>query len=464
MEHNNGREHQREAIFAAAECIDQAAIAEHAQWLIANRELVPTAPVRMQERRDNARTAQMEVLTASGHLSVVEITDESVEAIHQQVMDRLLNGYLQATHPHEKQRNFAEICNELTIHWTHLGVDNGVVEPTTEVLEISDYPESLIDDEANRLGYRAANKKGMLRSSGLRKNPDGTYTRVIEQISRSNGTEATTGNLMRDAGVQVAVTKPHDIAVLEKPLVYSRRQLADGVVAVMRRLDGYGLGLRYGDTDHSKHVTYDILRAESMRREQDIEHSLHHLAQLELQLDAKRDAGVITQAERDQIYGQQIEQSVSAICALNPEYAEDAYGKSAAVYFHTAALMIAQGNIEQAQAMLEQANLVKNEIIFCGMKIAVEEAQKMGLDVKNFSSMVSEGKENWKWKEGICRVDNCPTRPGKTKVGPCSVCKDCQSKFDAGQDPTKDIAGLISELFKATLKPTHAKNSEAGVK
>ena len=53
--------------------------------------------------------------------------------------------------------------------------------------------------------------------------------------------------------------------------------------------------------------------------------------------------------------------------------------------------------------------------------------------------LIEKGKNSWKWKQGICVVKSCPTRPGKTMVGPCSVCKHCQSLFDAGKDPTKRI-------------------------
>jgi hypothetical protein len=50
----------------------------------------------------------------------------------------------------------------------------------------------------------------------------------------------------------------------------------------------------------------------------------------------------------------------------------------------------------------------------------------------------SEGKESWSWKKGICRVSDCPTRPGKTKVGPCDVCVSCQHLFDKGKNPAKE--------------------------
>jgi hypothetical protein len=54
-----------------------------------------------------------------------------------------------------------------------------------------------------------------------------------------------------------------------------------------------------------------------------------------------------------------------------------------------------------------------------------------------FGDKKDSGKESWTWKKGICRVSDCPTRPGTTKVGPCDVCVSCQHLFDKGRDPSK---------------------------
>lgn len=43
-----------------------------------------------------------------------------------------------------------------------------------------------------------------------------------------------------------------------------------------------------------------------------------------------------------------------------------------------------------------------------------------------------EKADKWDWKKGYCRIPQCPTLPGKTSVGPCAVCRKCQSKFDSG--------------------------------
>lgn len=47
------------------------------------------------------------------------------------------------------------------------------------------------------------------------------------------------------------------------------------------------------------------------------------------------------------------------------------------------------------------------------------------------------GAEGWIWKDGKCVVKNCPSQAKRqnVKVGPCSVCRDCQTIFDKGIDP-----------------------------
>jgi hypothetical protein len=55
---------------------------------------------------------------------------------------------------------------------------------------------------------------------------------------------------------------------------------------------------------------------------------------------------------------------------------------------------------------------------------------------QDISSQESESKA-WKWENGVCRISQCPTRPAKTSVGPCAVCRGCQKLFDKGLDPSK---------------------------
>ncbi len=96
------------------------------------------------------------------------------------------------------------------------------------------------------------------------------------------------------------------------------------------------------------------------------------------------------------------------------------------------------------------------------------DAPESALDTEGNQSDADQNETNdWnnpnkrKWKKGICQVKACATRPGKTDVGPCSVCKNCQAKFDRGEDPTKDnVFTRVTKLTgKVSLQAT-ARNQE----
>jgi len=80
----------------------------------------------------------------------------------------------------------------------------------------------------------------------------------------------------------------------------------------------------------------------------------------------------------------------------------------------------------------------------CGMSSKASSSESAPGDVSPQGDLGEAGygdedkKENWEWKPGICRVKQCPTRPGKTKVGPCHVCVGCQHLFDKGKDPVAE--------------------------
>lgn len=424
------------SIRSASELFDKSEIAFEAWEMISNRESFPAIDVLANERHDNARTALMEALTASGHLSRVEICGD-LEEINTQVVSRLLNGWDEVLPTHEKLRRFAELCEELTIQRVHRAIATGEMPSDTAVAVVSDYPEAMDEDNATRFGYRTANKKGMIRSTHLQKNPDGSYTRVIEQVSRSNSTWDSTASFLMEYGIQADQDIP-DIAVLHTPLIFSTTDYEGGVVDLVNKLDEHsGLDVLYGDTKaHNNHAPYSMLRQESARRESEVTSYIDRLAQLDIQLGALTLKG-LTIAERDIIYKQEVDRMLTAICTVDPSYAVSTYGEKAAIYFYEAAQLVSKGDISRAQHLLESTKHLRQTVTFCGMSISVDAAKKMGLEVNTFGDLIGKGKESWRWKKGVCRVKSCPTRPGSTMVGPCSVCKSCQIQFDKGIDPTK---------------------------
>ncbi|HKU19045.1 MAG TPA: hypothetical protein VJP80_07320 [Candidatus Saccharimonadales bacterium] len=69
-----------------------------------------------------------------------------------------------------------------------------------------------------------------------------------------------------------------------------------------------------------------------------------------------------------------------------------------------------------------------------------------------FGGKDSSETEKAKWVKGVCRIDNCPTRPGTTMVGPCSVCWKCQKKYDNGEDPIEEYTKLPKEPEPTTAE------------
>jgi len=70
-----------------------------------------------------------------------------------------------------------------------------------------------------------------------------------------------------------------------------------------------------------------------------------------------------------------------------------------------------------------------------------------------------DDRDDWEWTQGMCQIDECLTRPSIVDVGPCSICHDCQDKFDGGMSLEEIIAsyrtikGLAERVLKPVVKP-----------
>jgi hypothetical protein len=425
------------------EAFSRQTIELEAAELIAGRSELSQPEVKRQEREDNARTALMEALTASGHLSRVELRG-TIDEIYSQMIGRLLNGWDDNLPAHEKDRRFAELSNVLFNRRVHEAIIAGELPENTAVLENSDYPEALA---GTNLGYRDSNKKGMLRSTHLKARGDDQYSVIIEQVSRSNGTWRSSSSFFNACGIEIDTRdQPGDVATLSTQALYNTYDYAGGAVDVMRILDRHqGDGVLYGDTGEAKkkHVSYEDLREESARREEDIEFYTSKLADLEEQLDGLVEAKKMTYEERMVNFKGEVHRILDAICRLEPAYAEATFGQRMAPIYSQASVLEAQGRRAEAAALLAENGHLAEPVTFCGVTMSADQAKQLGLKVNSVGDLVDEGKKNWKWKKGVCQVKVCPTRPGKTEVGPCSVCRGCQHKFDKGQDPAKSSLPLI---------------------
>jgi hypothetical protein len=80
---------------------------------------------------------------------------------------------------------------------------------------------------------------------------------------------------------------------------------------------------------------------------------------------------------------------------------------------------------------------------------AESQLEKAGYGGKLDTGLIGDASKAEKlvWKDGVCIIDNCPTRPGKTKVAQCSICKLCQGWFDKGKDPSNIYKPEIASFW-----------------
>lgn len=468
-QHSNERHiHSFDAIFTIAD-IDEKALA------LINAHKKQETMLPPQEYNDNARTALFEALSASGHLSRVEING-SLDEVNAQVMNRLLNGFNDMLPAHERKRRFKEICEEVKIQQAAKLILEGELPLDTEIITVSDFPKHLTDREAIAIGYRPYNKKGMVRSTGFRFHPNGTMTRVIEQVSRSNADAHETIMFLQEQGVAVDRSDEVDIDVLGTQLLISRHDYADGVVDIQSRIDTFsGEGIMYGELPSERTVDYSDLRKVSDEREARLGSFIEELADFEQSLDTEVSAGTLTTQESSRQYINKVREIVRAICIVDPGYTKDALGERSVAAYERAWRKMANGDVEGASAEVAANSSNEQAVVICGGGTEESLSQTMSSQQQaELAQRLKNVKELWNWTVGVCRISTCPTVPKRIKVGPCSVCVECQSLFDAKKDPETfyrnklrpGILQLLSLLFEPTRqqisdKPPAPTNSSA---
>lgn len=443
-------------VIAASEVVDREMIEKRAVQLIDT--FSPEAKeLRPLEAEANSRTAIFEALTASGHMSRVELHGRQDE-VHQQVILRLLNGFYRPGIPdHERARVFQEICEELTIYETYLHIILGDLPPETKITTVSDYASPL-GQEANRMGYRSENRKGMIRETSFEVQENGSTLRVIKQLSRSNSDAEKTIEVFGESGIQVTRRGEADVDLLGWQLLSAKI----GAIDVMKHLDNRaGMAVMYGELKRSDSVGYESLEQESMEREKRVETFIDELARTEKLLDKMLSRGEIDQSTWSRKYGEKLRSVVQSICVINPSYVRDALGDRVVDEYERAHLVFMSGDSGGAADIVSGVSHIESAIVICGMEVrndSINDTNDSGM--KDIESMLERSK--WKWPDGYCRTELCEFKNKLTKVGPCKVCLRCQSIYDEGEEPSEvyrrqQEINALEEVFKHSQPIAEAK-------
>jgi hypothetical protein len=441
-------------VMLSHEITDRLEIEETAQYLIVNHETVTEIPIE-DEHLNNGTTGLFEKITASGHLSHIEFEGDQ-EIVHVATLQRLLNGYMINDNPWDKRRNFEEICEELFIYRGFKKIESGELPADTLFLTSSDSPdETVADQEKVDQGYRMLNNKGMLRSHHFEKDEEGNWTRVLEQVSRSNSNDKSTRRWCNSNAASVPLSATGGLSM---QVVTSRQRLPDGVITWQSELDAvFGTDRFCGEPiNEVQDDRYATLRENSAGRENKLEKQSSMLADFDNKLKVRQLAGEITYKDRLSEFYKYIDDVLTRRIVLNsPQYAKDTYGEVAGAHYEQAAYFIQQGDIQQAKIHMHlgERTTLKEASVGCGgsgSKSNDTEPDSIGSLIDTAIEGAIEDKNDWTWTEGVYQVESCDTRPGKTKVGPCSVCKGCQHVFDKGGDPT---------LVRASKKTAESQSS-----
>lgn len=444
-------EHFDGGVGLAREHYDLALIQARAQELIDSHEAIEHDNWEL-EPEVNARTAIFEELTAKGHLSRVAF-EGGIDDVNQKTLRRLLNGWSDRLPDWEKKRRFYELVEELIIQNAWQDIVDGRLPPDTIIFTISDYPEEASDEFAHLIGYRSLNKKGMVRGTHFETDEFGNWTRVNEQISRSNSLDRSSTTLMRSIDPSTNAFGS-SLDVLSNQILASRRTFPDGVVDLQRVLDkNSGPNVLYGEfADHQFLPAYEELRELSARRESQAEHYTKRLASFERQLNYDYKSGRITYDQKLAHLNRERTKIVDEICLLSPDYAHDARGEKSAKLYRLAALSMASGDHGQGARYLQDAIAAKDPraAAVCGgvgSALSLVAESQAESEAKAIYASARENKTKWKWRKGYCIVDVCGSKNKFVEVGPCSVCRDCQDVFDG--NIKVDVLAPIKEHLKS---------------
>jgi hypothetical protein len=240
--------------------------------------------------------------------------------------------------------------------------------------------------------------------------------------------------------------------MLDTPLLIPKEMMPNGVIDVIERYDDAAGGTFFGQRkprqNYKEYLKFCRQREAAM--EPNVQKVVDELLQAKDLLEPLDAVKKLHELSEKYMVEYAVEDE-----SIDPRV----FGAVSAEHIKQARAWLSQGDAERyRQSLLSaQATAVSSS---CPTAIAARAAAAAaageafdsdGLPISSEAS--SANRKNWKTKIGMCIIKGCPTRPGKTKVGPCGICMDrCQELFDKGDDPT---GGARFVSLKPRKKPDY---------
>jgi len=228
----------------------------------------------------------------------------------------------------------------------------------------------------------------------------------------------------------------NDVEMLDTPLLIPKEMMPNGVVDVIERYDDAAGGTFFGQRKPRQNYKeyLDFCR----QREADMEPNVQKVVDELLQAKDLLEPLDATKKLHELSEKYMVEYAIKDE-SIDPRV----FGAVSAEHIKEARVCLSQGDEERyRQALLSaQATAVSSSCptaLAARAAAAAEAGEVLDADGLPTSSGASTAdRKKWKTKQGMCIIKSCPTRPGKTTLGPCGICMDrCQELFDKGKDPT----------------------------
>lgn len=394
----------------------------------------------------NVRTDVVERSIKSGHITDVELQVDGRGRIMQygQSMEDVYSNGLRfaSAQPQMRKRSEAETRNGMRIEEC---LKAGLLE-SYDVVVISRSADDMPLDEMARCGFFTDTMSCSFQVSGIR---DGILTQESAFVSgiaapgaaRHDGVAVE--HMLKGLGIDVSGRSATEL--LDMPLLVPKQIMPDGVVNLVERYDQAQGGTFFGEYKQGRcalrgHDEYLEYRQFCRTREESLEPLVRSVVD-ELVESAPRLSSPVEASERlASLSGQHLVVRATADTSIDVRV----FGSEAAQHILKARRMLDRGDMDQYRLALDDARRTEKSSS-CASGGSAEsgddEGREGSIEASRRAAELAESKaerRGWKLKQGLCKVPNCPTRPAKTKVGPCGVCMTrCQVMFDAGKDPTK---------------------------